>query len=644
MMLVNDTFQVFLANQWKQLGFSVIQDRRWEDVIFNKLGVWQHPPSAFPLCLLEKKLPSSEEIAHQWFEILSERIPSFTQHELKRLSQLRIVPKTVSGDQEWLTPVQCYLKKSTKHDFYSKLFHFVDFGHSGNHFLRICGAKIVPSERDVVESLVNNPKKFYQAAGGQECFLQELRDLAAWRSRISNDTVNKMMLRPVLLSERGAKTTNLDKLENYPLWEPEEIVIVDDINTYQLFDGSVIAAPQDMSPELDDFYRLLGCRCLSTIVQEQWKESHEISDTQKCSKVQARILERVPLFLHHYTYSRPRASASWSSSANNIIVRLWEHLSVSKTLTLGSTETTKEQDVWAITKCKQGSIQIWISQSAKEDMYDYPFQGPRHFEAKREQETITTLYPAVDQVIIKHQQHINDSGLADIASPCCSTALESPSLPSTTVVVRQCMTEADPDPKVPCSQSTINHIGYLGGREVAPHSLTPSAELLNTLTNIFNVARNVFHAVACYIVPSATPWAAHRVMSRSDIQDKVNEAIEACNIGERNLPYHDKDADMIKFLKNGYCDISELSSSLRFLGKMENMDVYIGQGILDADTFMESMREPLAHFVRIITPISKIYKIPVGSLRIFHDDAGCIAFNCKGILYLNLRYFKAWRE
>jgi len=68
-------------------------------------------------------------------------------------------------------------------------------------------------------------------------------------------------------------------------------------------------------------------------------------------------------------------------------------------------------------------------------------------------------------------------------------------------------------------------------------------------------------------------------------------------------------------------------------------------GTLNVDTFMERKRERLIHFVNIITPIAEIYDLPMGSLRIFYDiTSGCIAFNRKGTLYLNLRYFEVWRE
>lgn len=65
----------------------------------------------------------------------------------------------------------------------------------------------------------------------------------------------------------------------------------------------------------------------------------------------------------------------------------------------------------------------------------------------------------------------------------------------------------------------------------------------------------------------------------------------------------------------------------------------------DADTIMEQKREPLARFVDIVITLSEIYSISTGKLHIFYDvSGGCIAFNCQGTIYLNLRYFEVWRE
>jgi len=174
---ISPSLQVFLDNQWKTLGFSVIQHRNWERVL-EELGVQRDPPSSLLLQKLEKEPPSNEEIARQWFEILSNyssrQIPfrwscrglnvvqDFAPYELDLLSRLPIVPKTV---WERLTPAQCFLEKRTKHDLYSKLFHFVNFGTRASQFLRACGAKNEPSEEDVAANLVDDPERFYGLAG-----------------------------------------------------------------------------------------------------------------------------------------------------------------------------------------------------------------------------------------------------------------------------------------------------------------------------------------------------------------------------------------------------------------------------------------------------------------------------------------------
>ena len=65
----------------------------------------------------------------------------------------------------------------------------------------------------------------------------------------------------------------------------------------------------------------------------------------------------------------------------------------------------------------------------------------------------------------------------------------------------------------------------------------------------------------------------------------------------------------------------------------------------DNDPFMERMHGPLVRFGDIIVSLSEIYYISTDRLAIFYDVSGdCIAFNCRGMIYLNLRYFETWRE
>ena len=66
-----------------------------------------------------------------------------------------------------LSPSQCYFKGEFAHQLYSKLFAFVDFGSSANSFLNACGTKGEPSVEDVVTVLLEDPRRFFDLAGGR---------------------------------------------------------------------------------------------------------------------------------------------------------------------------------------------------------------------------------------------------------------------------------------------------------------------------------------------------------------------------------------------------------------------------------------------------------------------------------------------
>jgi hypothetical protein len=65
----------------------------------------------------------------------------------------------------------------------------------------------------------------------------------------------------------------------------------------------------------------------------------------------------------------------------------------------------------------------------------------------------------------------------------------------------------------------------------------------------------------------------------------------------------------------------------------------------DADAFMINMHDILARFVNVLTPVAELYGLSSTLLHVFYDIAGgSIAFNRDGSIFLNLRYFEAWRE
>lgn len=53
----------------------------------------------------------------------------------------------------------------------------------------------------------------------------------------------------------------------------------------------------------------------------------------------------------------------------------------------------------------------------------------------------------------------------------------------------------------------------------------------------------------------------------------------------------------------------------------------------------------LQRFAGLLTSLARIYKLPLQSLHIFYDLEGpLIAFNRNASIFLNLRFYEAWRK
>jgi hypothetical protein len=60
---------------------------------------------------------------------------------------------------------------------------------------------------------------------------------------------------------------------------------------------------------------------------------------------------------------------------------------------------------------------------------------------------------------------------------------------------------------------------------------------------------------------------------------------------------------------------------------------------------MSTKHDVIARFIHVLKPLAEIYKIPLASLHVFYDQGGeMIAFNRNGSIFLNLRYYEAWRR
>jgi hypothetical protein len=64
----------------------------------------------------------------------------------------------------------------------------------------------------------------------------------------------------------------------------------------------------------------------------------------------------------------------------------------------------------------------------------------------------------------------------------------------------------------------------------------------------------------------------------------------------------------------------------------------------ERQTLIQRKHDVLARFLHILNPLVEVYRIPQTSLHVFADSEGqLVAFNRSGSLFMNLRYYEAWR-
>ncbi|KAG9037665.1 hypothetical protein FS842_003340 [Serendipita sp. 407] len=126
--------------------------------------------------------------------------------------------------------------------------------------------------------LIADPAGFYSLAGGAERFKAELRQIAASINDISPSTKQTMKRSPILLGSRVTDEKNPPEkggrrgsvaaededdtiVVSYELLRPDQIVIIDDVNTYAQFRDILYGAPQE---DILESYVLIGTEKSST--------------------------------------------------------------------------------------------------------------------------------------------------------------------------------------------------------------------------------------------------------------------------------------------------------------------------------------------------------------------------------------------
>ena len=327
------------------LGYDVL--RRDLHVHALKFGVKPDPPMAECINRLIKDPPQTKRNAREIFAYFASRLSDISDQHAETLSGAPIVPvltqskslaDPASENSKRLVHVPariCFLGDGEK---YADIFDYVDFGHEANTFLLRVGSKHEPSTIELTRLLIREPARIFSVLGDAR-YLELLRSVAAsWRTLKKDKTLVKDLKKAKCLlayreisSKSGKGDVEDEEDSGIKAWElanASQVVIVDDIITYNLFKTALLAAP--MEETLEDFYHSLGSPDVASLLQEDQSIGMVAKDETLALKLQQLIQERSRLFLADYSPESIKHNAKWIEQ--NLRVKCVRSISLRKSL------------------------------------------------------------------------------------------------------------------------------------------------------------------------------------------------------------------------------------------------------------------------------------------------------------------------
>ncbi|KAI0342553.1 hypothetical protein BDW22DRAFT_1484759 [Trametopsis cervina] len=646
--------EVFSSSIWATMGFLVTRPSLGADAI-NKIGVQEHPPTARLVSLLERTPPESVQIATEWFSAMATRIVDFSNKDLERLSQLLIVPiETTSlkvddkGKQavRLVAPSHCFFKKDAQAQVHSKLFTFVDFGKQANQFLSVCGTKHEPTVEEIAQILLENPHRFWELADSNMLsYLIELRNIAVNKRLLSSVTVARMKRSPVLLGMKRKKRSNKagsQELEEedgwdyeYDLLQPSQVIIADDTNGYQLFGDKIFTCPQE--DLLEEFYYELGSRRLSSMVKEDYETSAEIRNTRKADELRARILERLPLFLHEHTHAATRVPFSWLNSDRNFVVRVFHSVTVKKSLTYGNLRLVEKQDSSASALREgRGPIQLWLANNVDIDMFEVStsicrllFSAPKASDALLFMTILSTDLKAlrrrgynVDRILQKQkiEERAAEDAARERAKQVKLASQPTPTIPSVPPTISMDTRPTSPPLSVSSAgtEATLAADGHEQRKSLTQSMRGPLSNWKRKLIGHDGIAsqppssqpvaestENAPLLAPPRPSPSRPVTPGSHVTPLRNIETNINMAIRACKEERSETLKSRSEMHVVKeSLNDSYCDVSG-NKDLTFVGSMGDFKVFMAKDVQQPKEVMTSKREAIArtsHLVLVPPP------------------------------------------
>ena len=665
------------------MGFDIL--RRDLHVHALKFGVKPDPPIAECVSRLTSNPPHSKRNAREVFGYLAGRVSEMQDRHTETISGASIVPvaaKSTAGPKSehserivHIPPRICFLGDGEK---YADIFDYVDFGQEANTFLLRVGSKHEPSTTELTRLLVQEPARIFSVLGDTR-YLELLRSVASsWRIMKKDKTLVKdMKTAKCLLAYRefNSKLSKSDYedeeesgIKSWELANAGQVVVVDDIITYNLFKSSLLAAP--MEENLEEFYHSLGSPEVASLLEEEQNIGMVSKDQTSALKLQQLLQERSRLFLHDYPLEMVKHNAKWIEQ--NLKVKCVQTIALRRSLRgykLSHRESRSavvhsdkpilyiDSKGYDMLEVSQALVPVLLQRSKPQYIFmlemilESSLQKlrSRGYNVGRIMQQKETEARIADEAL-KQQQEEQQREIREREATWKEARAASAAL-----------TKQNPMPGIfPNSPDRPRGTGFV---EEEPIMDRPRGSLFSGIRKQFgfdNQRQNnpagrgrtsVIEAPQEDAPPPYSQSEGHShipqpetVTAPHHLQQNLVNAIQASRAHNSTSVNSQPAVNDVKEAGGSYCD-ARPGQDISFIGETSEVRIFLSNVVvrngLNATKFMEANVSALRLFVTILLDCADIFALNRSAVHIFYDDAGStIAFNQNKALFFNYRYFE----
>ncbi|KAK2764928.1 hypothetical protein FQN54_008625 [Arachnomyces sp. PD_36] len=668
-------------------GFSVL--RKDLHVHAAKFGVSDHPPMGDCIGLMLNNPPSVHD-ARILFGYFAGRMGELNKTQQDLIGRSKIVPvgqnnlrsNVNSSGKAPLTrytaPNDCYIGDSP--DF-GDIFDFVDFGRDANAFLYACGSKQEPTKVEVAWVLVKEPARISSNFQDPEKYLNLLRSLSdnILFLKRNKELFKEMKKAPFLLASRElppqqtkgkAKIEDLDAddqfyeqdrgVKEWLLTSAKDAIIVDDYRSFNLFKESVLAAPQEES--LETFYGMLGSQSMSHIVEKQAKWGPLDPNQQLARRLQKQIYERSRLFLHDHPSDIIKHDGKWLEK--NLTVQVVQHMSLRLSLK-GRRESHLEKRNAILTE-KEGNCVLHIA-PGKLDLYEISqslvslilLRPKLHSTLTLEMLLKSDLYELRTRGYNVERILRQKAAEAKMAESRRQQQLDEE---------KRRLREMEEDQKrlgeqgVNEDQSGPETNGNMPGH--FPNSPSDSKVVLHDKADeprghgsrhrgLFSGLTKRFHNRSSseqpppYTSEDPRPKSADGpkpIIAPHQLNSSLNSAVKSCRPHGSSSVYSRGETNNVVETKT-YCDERPSHDLVDVPGSAGGLRIFFSRSVKNPSEFLTQHEHAFKMFGSVLNLCAEVFALRTDCVSIFHDpEAKTIAFNSKGSIFCNYRFFQELHE